>query len=84
MTAIEVTHIKRQNETARNVLPANSEPREELLETLELFWNEGDVITSSYGMENTYVIFKHARTPFKNDRVFRVRIVEVGEDKVAS
>lgn len=75
--ALEFTKLSRNSHTDYSTIPADSDPCEELVETLEAFWNQGAVITDSRGNENTYAIWLHGSAPFEHDRVFRVRVIDI-------
>jgi hypothetical protein len=79
MSALEFSRLSRYPETAYTHIPADSDPTDELLAALDVFWHDGAVISTSKGHDNTYVIWLAGRTPFESDRAFRVRVVEVGQ-----
>lgn len=77
MKAIEFARLSRYPETAYTIIPANSEPDDELADALEMFWLNGAIVTGAKGDTTTHLIYLQSRTPFETEAAYRVRLIDI-------
>ncbi|MEO8610121.1 MAG: hypothetical protein ABI690_19660 [Chloroflexota bacterium] len=79
--ALEFTRIGNRYSKTSSLLPISDleDAVGELMDVLEAAWEDGAIIVNSYKQSNTYAIHWPSGTPFEDERVMRLRLIDLDE-----